>query len=842
MRAGADEGCTITYQWLKQDPDNYNLIEIEGADSSSYTTEPITARTEYECVIRLSYDGQFVDSDYIFFYISIDNGFRLNAKNGQSYLSVEPNGSLDLEVVPVMKYGGVTLQWYDADTYQPIEGAVSKVLHLEGVTRSCVYVCEGSDDYGGHVSKYFYVSIDNKFSVRRIGSSAVRVESGGSATFKVEGSCKAGDIHYEWFKAGSDGMDDVLIPDAASAEYTTPAITKTQDYYCVAYDDYGNSETIYFTAMVDTGLKASLSGDSDVFVLPNDTATFTVEASLAPGNGEIHYQWKKRSDDYFTYVDIEGATSSSYTTEAVTANGGSYECVVSDDYGNAISLYVNTYIDSERIASPKYYSIYVDLGEDAVIEVVSKVDDPQNVTYSWIGPNNEILSETGPSITVTDVRKFAMYRFYATYRGYTVSTPVVLSVDSGFDPVCDPGNTVFGEPGTKVTLKVDSGYYSGNVTYVWYNDGNLITGETGSSIDVTVGENYSSYRVTATDDYGNEHELYFYVGPTRKEIELTGGGNVFVPYNTPATLSVGPVEGNDVTYKWYDQEGQTVGENAPSITTGPITKSGRYYCEVYADGAEGYTSFFVTVESHLTADAKNGVYDFSVPQGGSVDLEVVASADTELRYEWYSWYNSTDYSDVNGPKLTLSNVQKCDYIECDVYDEYGYWYWVTFYITVENGFTIGEISDVSVAAGERAEIAFDVTCDKGDITYSLRDPDNYNLINCVSIEDGKIVTTRLNADRRVMLVATDKYGTELHREFTIHVLPPGGFMKGDVNGDGVVDSQDSIVLARFVAKIDQDWDSGRIAAGDINGDGDVNANDLTLLSRYVARIVSVLGD
>ena len=53
---------------------------------------------------------------------------------------------------------------------------------------------------------------------------------------------------------------------------------------------------------------------------------------------------------------------------------------------------------------------------------------------------------------------------------------------------------------------------------------------------------------------------------------------------------------------------------------------------------------------------------------------------------------------------------------------------------------------------------------------------------------------------------------------------------GDVNGDGVVDQDDLVALARFMAGIDQLEDTAR---ADINGDGILSAADLTALARML---------
>lgn len=67
---------------------------------------------------------------------------------------------------------------------------------------------------------------------------------------------------------------------------------------------------------------------------------------------------------------------------------------------------------------------------------------------------------------------------------------------------------------------------------------------------------------------------------------------------------------------------------------------------------------------------------------------------------------------------------------------------------------------------------------------------------------------------------------------------PSTGIKGDVNGDGEVNSDDLTALARIVAGIASVSDSNNKDAADVTGDGYVNSDDLTKMAQYVAGIIS----
>lgn len=58
------------------------------------------------------------------------------------------------------------------------------------------------------------------------------------------------------------------------------------------------------------------------------------------------------------------------------------------------------------------------------------------------------------------------------------------------------------------------------------------------------------------------------------------------------------------------------------------------------------------------------------------------------------------------------------------------------------------------------------------------------------------------------------------------------YAKGDVNGDGKINSLDVLKLQRYLLNLETMSEKGKLAA-DLNGDGKVNSQDLLLLQKKI---------
>ena len=308
-------------------------------------------------------------------------------------VSIEPGQSAELRVnVQTVGEAQLSYQWqtgeeiWDAEEddyitqWTDIPGATAQTYTAFEAGRYC---CVVSDNLGHRESVRFWISVDNDFTLERVGESKRYVTLGETETLEVEASCRVGNLHFQWYRVDEDTDREVPILGATSPSYTTEAVTHYVRYHCVVSDDYGNSDYCNIYVYVDNGFTAQAVGDEDVYVKPNQSATLEVEASC--DEGSLTYQWYEWYDDY-TEESIAGATSATYTIEAVTERCD-YCCRVSDKYGNSRNIWFYVYVDNGLTAQAVGDNdVYVTPGQSATLEVEASCDEG-SLTYQWYDNN-----------------------------------------------------------------------------------------------------------------------------------------------------------------------------------------------------------------------------------------------------------------------------------------------------------------------------------------------------------------------------------------------------------------------------------------------------------------------
>lgn len=344
--ASANDMEGITYQWYG--PNGYES-PIEGADSASIVTGPVTGNQEYRCVVSDHY-GSSCD---VTFYITVDTHLEAYpaGHEGSTICSVYTNGaqSVKLKVIASADEGiGLNYEWYDINTMEKLNETSSEYT-VSPISGDCGYECRVSDSYGNMKAVGFSVidgTYDNHLIVhdpenvnfdRR---PVYKVKAGGSRKLSVAVSANdQSAITFEWKKGPANSEADeefTTIEGVAAAEYTIQNAQDNARYKCVVRDQYGSCESVDFDVWIDNELKvyAGKDSSSDYQQISMDDGqsldlTVSVEAINTTG---LKYQWYSGDNQYLGYATpIDGANSPNYHIASVKTPIY-YFCEVEDQY------------------------------------------------------------------------------------------------------------------------------------------------------------------------------------------------------------------------------------------------------------------------------------------------------------------------------------------------------------------------------------------------------------------------------------------------------------------------------------------------------------------------------
>lgn len=381
---------SLNYQWQK------GGASIAGATGTSLTTDPVDHNTTYSCSVTDEYGGY----EFVVFTVTVDSEMSIRATAPQDQ-TVATNGTTRLSVEVEHVLGTVSYQWYsrtDTTALTRIEGATAAFLTTEPVTERVTYVCRVFDQYGNHEDVAFLLRPDNQLTVSPAGGSAGgdrMTELNSILNLSVTASCTKGSITYQWSVADSANQNVREIENATGSGITTDPITGPCRYICTVTDDYGNTAECSFRIRIDNQLTAEPAGETAFELAAGDPLNLGVIANC--GQGSLHYQWR-----YNGSADpIEGAESATLTG---TAKTGYYDCTVTDDYENSVTVTFHTTVENHLTASTVGDAYVLVLPNGSATLTAAGDADLGQIHYQWYyqpdnPPGRKMDGETAATLT-----------------------------------------------------------------------------------------------------------------------------------------------------------------------------------------------------------------------------------------------------------------------------------------------------------------------------------------------------------------------------------------------------------------------------------------------------------
>lgn len=261
-----------------------------------------------------------------------------------------------------------------------------------------------------------------------------------------------------------------FLPEGLSLDAGTGVISGTptaeggSTFTVEAANDYG-SDSREFTLNIDKPVVIPVTGvkldKTSLTLQETDSATLTatVEPADAANKG-LTWQWQISRDDGTTWVDIDGATGSSYMIQAVTMDmdGNQYRCTVKGADGNSVTSNAATL----TVAPPRQYTVTVETvgnGTASASAAAAVAGTTITLTASAAGGYHlERWEAVSGNITI-DNNAFTM-------PAENVIVRAVFAPDAGGDSSTDGGHTA-----DEKTDEKDSGSLSGGISIRQETDG-----------------------------------------------------------------------------------------------------------------------------------------------------------------------------------------------------------------------------------------------------------------------------------------------------------------------------------------------------------------------------------
>ena len=148
------------------------------------------------------------------------------------------------------------------------------------------------------------------------------VAESGAATFSASASGGAVAATYQWQVSSDSGATWASMPNAIGDTLALTSLTAVQNRYQYRLQVTAGSEIVYSQSatLVTAGL-AITAQPPDANAAINTLVQLSVGAQA--GGATIAYQWQTRDTNDAAWVDVGGATQSTYSFTASTATGGS---------------------------------------------------------------------------------------------------------------------------------------------------------------------------------------------------------------------------------------------------------------------------------------------------------------------------------------------------------------------------------------------------------------------------------------------------------------------------------------------------------------------------------------
>ena len=628
----ATSNTPLTYTW-------YSSGVVVG-NSSSITVSPSSTKS-YHCIIS---DGQTsIVSNTVAVYVT-------SAGNAPVITSQPTGTEIDAGSDAIIGIGASGTQVITYQLYSSVDGVNTLLTSKTGSYVTFTVSPTVTTDYYVVVSNSLGTVTSNTITITLISApvitqqpSNVAITSGQTATLSVVAT-GTDPLTYAWysgqFQVGSGPSITV-----------SPNVTKA--YSCVVSNDYGsdvsNTVTVTVTAApVGTAPTITQQPLGDTILYGSNTPVVLTIA--AAGSTPLTYAWYKGNTLVGSSSDLEVSVSET----------SSYYCIVSNAYGSATSSTATITVAYQPQITQQPVASTISAGGSATLSVTATGTDP--LTYTWYRTSNEAVVGNTASISISPTSTDSYFCVVSNDHGSVTSDTVgvTVSAPAGTAPSItqQPVASTISAGGSATISVTATG--TDPLTYTWYRASDEATIGTSATISISP-TTTDSYFCVVNNGYGSA---------TSNTAEVTVSAPVGVapsitqhPVATTitsgqaATLSVTATGTDPLTYAWYRASDEATVGTAATISISP-TSTESYFCTVnngYGSAVSNTAEVTVSAAAGVAPSITQQPSSVSIIAGESTTLNVIATGDAPLTYQWYK--NGLVVQGANLSNLQLTSVQ-----------------------------------------------------------------------------------------------------------------------------------------------------------------------------------------
>lgn len=638
-------GATLTYQWQKYIPNQWENIDGQTSTVLNLTAQPDINKSYYRCVV-----SGLCSSNSEPAQISVTNAPAIVTQPADFSVCQGAMAGFSVNATGLDS----TYQWqYSADngsSWNDIAGANHFYFETDGTSsvNGNLYRCLVSGSCGNSVTSNAarLTLIDNPALTSQ--PVAQSVVEGDQASFAV--SATGTGLTYQWQNNLTGNWTD--IQGATESTFNISAsLSNAADYRCMVSNLCASNPASLIVAAKPNITKQPV----DQTVVEGTTATFNVVAS----GYDLAYQWQKYEGG--TWNNVQAATLKVYKVQALPAQEGEYRCVITNSENVTVTSStawlrrcttptIETQPISQTICDGSTAAFNVNVAEPSVYQWQVKT----STGSAW--ENIPQATAASYSFTTQATSNGNAYRckITRTCGSSTVSGVAVLT--SGNIAITQQPSPAALCDGDQATFTVNA---SGlNTTYQWQQYGTgwgNISGATGSGYTTTVATNThrKQYRCVVTGTCGSvtSNTVLLTRGP---QVTNTLGDQTSCAGGTATFGSISAIGSGLLDYQWQKStnQGQTwtniTGANATSypMAVNNADNGNVYRCIVSGICGTADTSNFAALVLKNT-QIESQPLNATICEGNPTELGVKVSG-LDLSYQWSQSANGTTWTDIDG--------------------------------------------------------------------------------------------------------------------------------------------------------------------------------------------------